>query len=146
MLYTVPLLHPAAHLPGHPHTPPSLTLHFSSHLSFSSRPAPSSPSQPPNHPPPPPRHLLILQGPTHITRQWSILGLDQEGLISPSSKYFSFLLFPSCWGQLPWFSKSQVGYFTGCCTWLQWSTCHKTELPEGGVSLSQTPNLMPSTE
>ena len=94
----------------------------------------------------PPSHLLIFQGPTHITCQWSILGPDQEDLISPSSKYFSFLLFPSCWVQLPWFSKSQVGYFTGCCTWLQWSTCHKTELLEDRVSVSQTPNLMPSTE
>ena len=88
----------------------------------------------------------ILQGPAYITIQWRLLDLDQEDAISLSSKYFSFFLFPSRRVQLPSFPNSQVGYFTGCCTWLQWSTYYNTELLHGRVSKSQTLNLILSIE
>ena len=85
MLSTVPLPHPAADFPGHPHTLPSLTLYFSSHHSFALELAPPSP------------HLLLISCKVQLTSQFSEDSLTQtkrmQFLCPPNiSHSFCFLL------------------------------------------------------
>lgn len=98
MPYTVPLLHPTAHLPGHPHTlhSPTLVLQFTSFFCIGICPTFTPPLPYPSRSN---SHHTFRKHPWPRAR-----GPDLSLL-----QMFIILAISSCWVQLPWFPECQDG-------------------------------------